>query len=435
MSKRNLFLISSATASFLTPFIVMAINIALPAIAETFNINITVANWVTNSFLIPMASTILLMGAIADWIGKELVFIGGAAIFTISSFLTPYAGNFTMLIILRCIQGLGAAMISGTAVAILVDIFPEKAGFVIGLNTASVYVGASLGPALGGFLIDYIGWPSLFILTGTVALISITLALLSLDFIGKGIGRRPHFHTLLLFAISTILVVFGSTYIGSFYGLVGLSLGLMIFISILYVEYKKSLNLVKEFFERSILLAYVTALLSYIATYALSISFSNFLQIEEGFRARETGLILLAQPLSQMLLSPIAGYLSDKFNPGLLTVIGMILVALGIGSSTIMYRWLALLIASLILIGIGFALFASPNITQIMRGAPKEALASASSFLGLMRFLGQSLSTSILTASMLALKQLTISIEAALIVYMFIAACGIATAALSTHSR
>ncbi|MEM2273285.1 MAG: MFS transporter, partial [Candidatus Bathyarchaeia archaeon] len=146
------------------------------------------------------------------------------------------------------------------------------------------------------------------------------------------------------------------------------------------------------------------------------------------------GIILLAQPLPQMLLSPMAGHLADKLNPGLLTVVGMTLIVLGIGSSIITYRWLIFLIVSLVFIGIGFAFFASPNTTQVMHGVPREAFALASSFLGLMRFLGQSLSTSILTASMLALRPFTVSIEIALIIYAFTAACGTATAILSIYA-
>ncbi|MEM1783438.1 MAG: MFS transporter [Candidatus Bathyarchaeia archaeon] len=432
--RKNLFLLALASASFLTPFIAIAVNIALPSMATAFNIDVAIANWVANSFLISMASTILLVGAVADWIGKELIFISGSMVFVITSFLIPYTNNFSFLIFLRCIQGLGAAMISGTAVAILTSIFPEKAGFVIGLNTAAVYTGTTLGPILGGFLIDHAGWPSLFMFVGSVALVSFALTLPFVEFAKKDFGRKPYFQTLSIFSVSIALVIIGSTYVNSLYGILELSLGLIMLTSTLYIEFKRSLNLVKEIFERGIFLAYMTTLLSYTSTYALSILFSNFLQIEGGFRAREVGLILLAQLLPQMLLSPIAGYLTKKIDPNLLAAIGMILIALGIGSSTIIYKFLSLLVVSLILIGIGFALFASPNTTRIMLGVPKQAFASAASFLGLMRFLGQSLSTSILTVLMLTLKPFIYSMEIALIIYTFTATCGAAAAMLSKYS-
>lgn len=399
--------------------------------ARAFGVDIAAANWIANSFLISMASTILFMGAVADWIGRELIFIGGVAVFALTSFLIPYSGSFASFLVLRCIQGLGAAMISGTAVAILASIFPERTGLAIGVNTAAVYVGTTLGPALGGFLADYAGWPSLFTLSGAVSLISVTLTTLSIDFsLGKS-GRRPRFQTLSAFAVSTALVALGSAYSSSQYGLAALLSGLLTLVLTLHVEHERPLNLVEEIFKRGIFLAYMTTLLSYIATYALSILFSSFLQFEGGLRAWEAGIILLAQPLPQMILSPVAGYLADKLSPRLLTAAGMTMIALGIGSSLATYKWLTALVASLVLIGTGFAFFTSPNTTQIMRGVPRQAFALASSFLGLMRFLGQSLSTSILTALMLALKPFMASMEAALIVYTIAATCGVITAMFS----
>jgi len=430
MSRRDLFLISSAMASFITPFISSAVNIALPAISRSFNVDIALVNWFANIFLMSMASTILFWGVVADWIGKEKIFVAGVTLFLFTAFIIPYINNFMVLLILRFLQGLGAAMISGTAVAIIVSLHPERRGFVIGINTTAVYLGSTLGPVLGGFLIDYAGWKSIFLFTAIVSVMSIVLALSSLDFRIRVKSRRPQFQILLAIIASTILVIFGSTYIGYFYGLTTLFLGLVIFIYILYIEYRKSLNLVKQIFERKTFLAYIVALLNYVATYALAILLSNYLQLDVGFTAREAGLILLAQPITQMFLSPLAGYLADKTNPGVLVTIGMSLITLGIGISSIVYRWINLLIISLILLGMGFAFFASPNTTQIMQKIPRESFASASAFLGLMRFLGQSLSTSILTAIVLLLR-ISIPIQQALLIYMAIAFIGTVVAIAS----
>jgi len=430
MFRRGFFLVSSTMASFTIPFISIAVNIALPTIAKSFNLDVAFVNWFANIFLISMASTILFLGVIADWLGKELLFIIGTIFFAAATFSILYVSDFKLLLVFRCIQGFGAAMISGTAVAILADIFPRNTGLFIGINTTAVYAGTTLGPALGGFLINYAGWFSLFTFTGTLALISAIIALLSLDFKKRSEGRKPYLQTLFVFMLSTIAISTGSAYVSQIYGLAALSIGLAMLISVLYVEYKKSLNLVKQIFEANTFLAYVVALLNYVATYALSILYSNFLQVEMKLTPNLVGMILLAQPVPQVLLSPLAGYLSDKINPGLVVTAGMVLITLGIGTALIFYKWLKLLIISLIMLGIGFAFFASPNTTQIMRKIPREAFASALSFLGLMRFLGQSLSTSVLTAIMLALKNPT-PMEATLTTYMIIAAIGTIIAAIS----
>lgn len=430
MFRRRLFLISSTMASFITPFISVAVNVALPTVAKSFNVDMAFVNWFANVFLMSMASTILFLGVVADWLGRELMFVVGASIFMATAFLVLCTGNFALLLVLRFIQGLGAAMISGTSVAILASLFPEKTGLVIGLNTASVYLGTTLGPVLGGFLVDYAGWASLFTLSGAVAVVSVIIALFSLDFTRRVEGKRPYFQTLTVITTSTILVVFGSTYVGYAHGLAALFLGLTAFIFALHVEHKRSLNLVRRVFERDTFLAYTAALLNYVATFGLPILFSNYLQLEAGFTAREAGLILLAQPLPQMILSPLTGYLADRTNPGILATVGMGLIVLGIGVSIATHKWLNFLILSLILLGIGFAFFASPNTTQIIRKIPREALASSSSFLGLMRFLGQSLSTSILTATMLTFKT-SIPMESSLTTYMTIATIGATTAMMS----
>jgi MFS family permease len=185
-----------------------------------------------------MASTILLLGVVADWLGKELMFVIGVAIFMATAFLVLCVGDFTWLLLLRCVQGLGAAMISGTAVAILASLFPKETGLVIGINTTAVYVGTTLGPVLGGFMVNYAGWPSLFIFSGAFALVSAMLALLSLDFTKRGGKKRPHFETLLIFMLSTILVSIGSAYIRSLFGLASLFVGLTMFVSTLYMEHR-----------------------------------------------------------------------------------------------------------------------------------------------------------------------------------------------------
>jgi MFS family permease len=126
MFRKRLFLLSSAMASFITPSISIAVSVALPSIARSFNVDMAFVNWFANVFLVSMASTILLLGVVADWLGKELMFVIGVAIFMATAFLVLCGGDFTLLLLLRCVQGLGAAMISGTAVAILASLFPKE---------------------------------------------------------------------------------------------------------------------------------------------------------------------------------------------------------------------------------------------------------------------------------------------------------------------
>lgn len=434
MARRQLFLVSSTLASFITPFVSTAVNIALPSITSYFGVDAASVNWFANVFLISLASTILVVGVVADWVGRERLFVSGVFLFMISSLLILFTRDFTTALVLRALQGLGSAMISGIAVAILASLFPRETGFVIGINTAAVYVGTTLGPVLGGFLVNYTGWSSIFLFTGSVALASSVLALLSLDLGKKRSGKKPRFETLALFTISLIMISTGSAYIKSLSSVSSLLAGLALFTATLYIEYRGSINLVKQIFERRVFLAYLVALLNYLATFALSILYSNYLQLRLGLTPLQTGLVLVAQPLPQVILSPLAGYLADKWEPGILVTIGMALISLGIGLSIATYKWLSLLIISLVLIGAGFAFFASPNTTQIVRRIPREAYASATSFLGLMRFLGQSLSTSILTSVITLLKD-PAPMKTSLTIYLAASIAGLLMAIASIQKR
>jgi MFS family permease len=143
----------------------------------------------------------------------------------------------------------------------------------------------------------------------------------------------------------------------------------------------------------------LAALINYSATFALGFLLSLYLQIVRGFDSQIAGLILLSQPVLMASLSPFAGRLSDRLEPRLVSSLGMGLTALGllafafIGESTSIWR----IVLALILIGVGFALFSSPNTNAVMGSVEKKYYGVASSALGTMRLLGQAVSMAIST--------------------------------------
>jgi len=151
-------LLIATLASFLTPFMVSSINIALPAMGREFSMSAVMMSWVPTSYLLAAAMFLVPFGRLADIIGRKKIFSCGMWIFTVSSLLLAFSPSAAVLITLRVIQGFGSAMIFGTGMAILTSVFPaSERGRVLGINVAAVYLGLSCGPVFGGFLTQQLG--------------------------------------------------------------------------------------------------------------------------------------------------------------------------------------------------------------------------------------------------------------------------------------
>jgi len=434
-------LLATTIASFLTSFTTSSITIALPTMATEFRVSLADVNWVANIFLLAVASTVLVVGRVSDWLGRERVFTLGTALFAVASVAIVLSSSYELVLAFRFLQGVASSMITGTAVAILSDALPrERRGMGIGINVTAVYLGLSLGPLAGGYMTAYLGWRSIFILKTAIALLSLAIAALYLG-MGRGFAPRPSMFTALLEAIAVVLVIYGTSAIGTLHGLLTAVSGWALLITWLFIEYRKPQLLHTSMFRRGFLSANTAALLNYSATYALTILLSTYLQKIRNFTPSEAGLILTAQPVAQAMLSPVGGMLADRYNPSALASLGMAVIAVGITSLTPISRetMVTHIIYSLVLLGIGFAFFASPNATAIMNMSPREAYGTATSLLATMRSLGQALSTSIITAVMSMQKDLLTAIKTSLTIYIALSIAGVVlslTAKQSTeHSK
>ncbi|MCQ8903624.1 MAG: MFS transporter [Methanothrix sp.] len=395
-------LVVSVIGSFLTAFMSSSVNIALPAIGSEFSLDAVMLGWISTAFLLAAAVFLVPFGRLADIYGRRRIFGYGIALFTLASILAPASQSAGMIIAARFVQGIGAAMIFGTAVAILTSVFPiRKRGRVIGINAASVYLGLSLGPVLGGILTQYLGWRSLF--TATVPLGALALALLMLKLREEWADARGERFDLtgsLIYGISVMALVYGMSLLpssaGRFLTIAGLA-GLILF---LYVETgAESPVLEVGLFISNRVFAFsnLAALINYSATFATGFLLSLYLQYIKGLDPRSAGLVLLAQPLMMTIFSPFAGRLSDRIEPRLVASAGMIITLLGIvpfvflGERTPVW----FIGAALLLLGFGLALFTPPNTNAIMSSVDRKHYGIASATLGTMRLLGQMLSMSL----------------------------------------
>lgn len=400
-SKRSVLLVATF-AAFLTPFLGSAVNLALPSIGKEFHANAISLGWVISSFILSSAIFLLPFGRLADILGRKKIFSIGILLFTISTFLIIFSHSITSLIVLRIFQGLSSAMIYGTSLAIITSVFqPGERGRAMGINITAVYLGLSCGPVIGGILTQYMGWRSIFAFLVPFGIISLILInrRIKTEWADSA-GEKFDWRGSVIYGIALASFMYGFSRLPSYLGWILIGIGILMAISFLIFEDKISnpvfdIRLILK--NRVFAFSGIAALINYSATSATGFFISLYLQYLKGLDARTAGLIMISQPIAMTLLSPIAGKLSDKKNPGVIASIGMGITASGLillcflRDTTPNY----LIVLLLILMGIGFGLFSSPNSNAIMSSVEKRHLGVASGVVGTMRMVGQMMSMGI----------------------------------------
>jgi len=401
-TSKGVVLLVTTTASFLFPFMLAAVNIALPQIGKELSLDAITLGWIATAYLLSSATLLVPFGRIADIYGRRKIFTCGIVILTLSSLFSGMANSATMLISCRVFQGVGGAMLAGTAVALLTTVFPaNERGKVLGINVAATYVGLSLGPVLGGILTHNLGWRSIFFLGAIlgVAVIGVVLWKLKGEWTGAK-GEKFDSVGSIIYILGLIALVYGFTLLPERLG-VGLIIGGIIGLSA-FVRWEMrtrspvlDLSLFKN--SKAFTFSNVAALINYSATFAITFLMSLYLQYLKGFNPESAGLILVAMPAMQAILSPLAGRLSDRIEPRLIASAGMALTTIGLVIFIFLSAEtpLGLIIGNLLLIGFGFALFSSPNTNAVMSSAPNTAYGVASATLATMRQIGMVLSMGI----------------------------------------
>lgn len=398
-------LITITMASFLTPFMGSAVNLAIPSIGKEFNSSALLLSWVVSSYLLATAALLLPFGRLADIFGRKRIYVTGVITFSLSSLLCGTAWSVQALIVFRVLQGVGGAMIFSTAMAILTSVFPPRErGKVLGINVATVYTGLSLGPVLGGAMNQHLGWQSIFYFNVLMGVIIVPLTIIKLKGEWAGArGERFDIAGAVLYSAGLVSFMYGFSSIAtSASAKYILAFGLVIIAVFIRRETRMEQPILNiRLFSRNMTFAFsnLAALINYSATFAVGFLLSLHLQVVMGYDSQTAGLILLSQPVMMALLSPFAGTLSDRVEPRVVASWGMGLTTLGltvfgfIGRGTPVW----FIAANLAVLGTGFALFSSPNSNAIMGSVEKRFYGVASSTLGTMRLIGQAISMAVAT--------------------------------------
>ncbi|NTU81734.1 MAG: MFS transporter, partial [Chloroflexales bacterium] len=376
------------------------VNISLGTLVWAFDSNLNVVEWVVLAYLLTITCLLLMMGRLGDMFGKRRVYAAGFVTFTAASALCGLSPTVGTLIGFRVLQAVGAAMIQAVGPALLITAFPPRErGTALGAVGSFVAAGILVGPALGGLLLNTVGWQSIFYVNIPVGVIGTWLTLRSIapDRPSAG-GQVFDVVGALLLMVSLFGLLLALTE-GPLWGwgdprTLGL-LGLFAAAGAVFIAWElhfhsPMINL-RIFRNAAFSLNLLAGFVLFVGMAFNLLLTPLFFQLVYHFDLQTTGLMLMALPLALSLTSPLSGRLSDRIGPRSLTIAGLAMVGAGLAGLSLSHPTTppAQMLAFLVLVGAGVGMFQSPNNSTVLGNAPPEALGVASGLLAVMRTLGQ----------------------------------------------
>ncbi|NYT18134.1 MAG: MFS transporter [Methanobacteriales archaeon] len=400
LQRVTLFLVS--LAAFLIPFMGSSLSLALPVIQKELTVNLIILGWIPTAFVLANAATVLPFGRLADIRGRRRIFSYGVLIYTVASLLAAFSDSGLVLVIFSFLQGLGCAMIFATMVALLSSVFPmERRGEALGLYVSAVFIGLFLGPILGGLLIQYLGWRSIYLFNVPIGIILLFILFWKLKMEwAEAKGESFDYRGAVIYSLSLVAVLYGFSSLLEDLGKVFLVVGLLGILGFFLLERRTESPILKlEIFKsrRSSFTA-LSMLSLNIAISALATLLSLYFQSLRGLEPQYTALILASQPLMVAVLSPVIGRAADRTENRLLPVGGMILVTVGLLILAFLTPETSLVIpvVALLMVGVGQAMFSSPTTRIYMGSVDSKIYGMASSALSTMIYMGQTLSLALM---------------------------------------
>ncbi|MGD0780001.1 MAG: MFS transporter [Dehalococcoidales bacterium] len=399
---KNIILVISTTTAFILPFLLAGVNVALPTMARDLNMEAVVMSWVSTSYFLAIAVVQVPFGRLSDILGRRRLFILGLIVSTAASFLGGYANSVPLLIISRVLQGLGSGITFNNSVAILTSVFPsQERAKALGISQAGTYLGLSLGPLIGGVMTEYLGWQSIFFLSGGLGIILVLLVFwgLKAEWI-EARGEKFDLVGSIAYGISIALFMYGFSNLPTTIDIIIFAAGVLGLVFFFWWELRAPspiLNLTLFRKNQAFMFSNLAALITYISTYAITFLLSLYLQYIKGYTAETAGLVLIASSVLMTIFTLSTGFISPKMAPRLVATAGMALncaalvMLIFLGDTTPIWY----IVIALGVYGTGIGLFVSPNTNVIMSSVANKVLGVASGILGTMRTAGMMLSMGI----------------------------------------
>jgi EmrB/QacA subfamily drug resistance transporter len=383
------------------------VNIALPTIMQDFHSPMAATEWVVLIYLLTITATLLFWGHLGDRFGRGRIYGAGMLIFALGSLACTVSTTLFLLIASRFSQALGAAMLMATGPAIVKDSFPrEQLGRTMGLIGVAVSLGLMSGPSLGGFLIEYFSWRSMFFLTVPIGLIFSFLAVRFIPMTKPDSDGAIDWAGAATWATALLLITVTLTHLTDAIWsptttmlLFLCGTGLMSFFIFIEKRNPHPLLPLELFKSRYFSMGIVSAVLSFTTLFAAIMLMPFYLDRLRELSPSMTGLVMMAVPASIMLLSPLAGWLADHFEKRLIATTGLIIssAAVLLLSATAADSSISAIAIRLALIGGGQALFLSPNSAAVLGSTIARRAGSAAALLATARNLGMLLGIAMAT--------------------------------------
>ncbi len=397
--QRQIAIIVTVLGSFNSPFMASSVNVALPSIGLEFQLEPLLLGWISTAYLLALAPFLISFGRLGDIQGHRKVFTVGLLIHLAASGLITFSASGHMIIMGRILQGGAYSMVQSPLIPMLLSSIPvDGRGKFLGITTASTYFGHSAGPFLGGIITHYCGWRYIFGLN--IAMSLTTLALV--QFIRKDSpvaarGEKFDFPGAAFLGSGILATMYGFSTLPALAAALLIAAGIISLTCFVFFEMRTPQPIIDiNLFRRNTAFAFsnLAALIHYAATFAISFLLSLYLQKVKALTPEVAGLVLVSQPIVQAIFSPLAGWLSDRLEPRLLstwglacTFLGLVMLAFLQAASPLRY-----VVICQVIIGCGYALFSSPNAHAVMSSVDGRSYGIAMATLSTMRQVGNTFS-------------------------------------------
>ena len=365
---------------FMSSLDMSIVIIGLPAVLQDLHASIVHGIWIITGYRLMMTILAVTLGRLADLYGRVKLFNLGFAIFTVGSLLCALSRTGEQLVIFRFLQGAGAALLGVNSLAIITDAFPKgELGMGLGINMMAANLGAIAGYTLSGVMITYFGWRSIFLLNVPIGIFGTIWGYLRLKEIGvKPVSAKFDYAGSILYCIGLATILLALTIGNPTAGrnITILAGGLVFFVAVIFVELRQKyptldLTLFKiRLFAAGNIASFVNGIAFSCGPFLRSL----YLQLILGYSALKAGILLIPMEIVLLVLSPITGILADRYGSRVLSSVGLAFNAAALfWFSTLNEKSsYGAVFISLLLFGLGTALFAAPNVSAIMSSVPAE---------------------------------------------------------------